>query len=296
MQSNERLLLPISFSSKLTAAFATSQLCVGIDPHESSLIEAGLEISPQGLETFSRTLLAQSVGRAKIVKPQVSFFERFGSAGFMVLEKLCREATEAGMLVIADAKRGDIGTTMAAYGSAWLGQAAPFLVDALTVSPYLGFDSLHEIAALASERGKAIIVLCATSNPEATKIQSAQIADQTVAATIWQDIAKLNRVISASANGFGNIGAVIGATVNLSAVGLGAEVLDNSSSSAAVMTPVLAPGFGFQGAKLSQAREIFGALAPQTMFSVSRSLLEFGLENAGRAIDAANAELGSKHD
>jgi len=155
---------------------------------------------------------------------------------------------------------------------------------------------LHEIAALASERGKAIIVLCATSNPEATKIQSAQIADQTVAATIWQDIAKLNRVISASANGFGNIGAVIGATVNLSAVGLGAEVLDNSSSSAAVMTPVLAPGFGFQGAKLSQAREIFGALAPQTMFSVSRSLLEFGLENAGRAIDAANAELGSKHD
>ncbi len=286
--------MPINFSNKLTAAFATSQLCVGIDPHESLLIEAGLEISPNGLETFAMTLLEQSVGRTKIVKPQVSFFERFGSAGFAVLEKLCREATEAEMLVIADAKRGDIGSTMAAYGAAWLGKAAPFMVDALTVSPYLGFDSLHEIASLAAGRSKAVIVLCATSNPEATKLQSAAIGETTVANSIWRDIEQLNQVISPTANGFGTLGAVIGATVNLSKFGLSADA--SVSATSQVKTAILAPGFGAQGAKLSEAREIFGDLAHQTIFSVSRSLLELGLENAGRAIDAANAELGSKHD
>ncbi len=296
MQSNERPHLPISFSNKLTTAFATSQLCVGIDPHESLLAEAGLENSPAGLETFARTLLEQSVGRAKIVKPQVSFFERFGSAGFAALENLCREATDAGMLVIADAKRGDIGTTMSAYGAAWLGQSAPFIVDALTVSPYLGFDSLHEIAALATERSKAIIVLCATSNPEATRMQSAQIGEQTIAASIWGDIEKLNQVISPNANGFGNIGAVVGATVNLNALGLTDAAMGDSESNGAVRTPILAPGFGAQGAKLAEAKAIFGNWVDQTMFSVSRSLLEYGLSNVGRAIDAANAELGSIHD
>ena len=293
----EGLHLPISFSNKLAAAFATSQLCVGIDPHESLLIEAGLEISPVGLETFSRTLLEQAVGRAKIVKPQVSFFERFGAAGFQVLEKLCSEATEVGMLVIADAKRGDIGTTMAAYGAAWLGQSAPFLVDALTVSPYLGFDSLHEIAALATERSKAIFVLCATSNVEAYKLQTARVSSQSLAASIWQDVEKLNQVISASANGFGNIGTVIGATVDFAKLGLPLQDSHlGSNEGPAVSTPILAPGFGAQGAKLSQAGDIFGRYAPQTIFSASRSLLETGLTNAGCAIDAANAELGSLHD
>ena len=114
---------------------ARGRLCVGIDPHESLLVDWGLPVTAAGVREFSLRVVDAAAGETGIVKPQVSFFERFGSAGFVVLEEVIAAARAAGLLVISDAKRGDIGTTMAGYAQAWLAPGAPLESDALTVSP-----------------------------------------------------------------------------------------------------------------------------------------------------------------
>jgi len=283
--------LPTSFGVKLGQTFSKhGQLCVGIDPHASLLEDWGLPDSPEGLRQFAFTALSAATGRVGIIKPQVSFFERHGSAGFKVLEDLCAKAADAGLLVILDAKRGDIGTTMDAYFDAWLGKAAPFLSDALTVSPYLGFDSMRDLYAEAAERGKGMIVLCATSNPEGAGLQQAVMANgKTVAANIWQSLGQLNQVTQTPGEHLGSFGGVIGATLRLSQFGL-AEIattpLQHASNSY-----ILAPGFGAQGARLNMLDRLFGAAAPTVIASVSRSVLGAGPLAIDEAIDAHIAEL-----
>lgn len=280
--------MPTSFGTKLQTAFNKyGQLCVGIDPHASLLEEWGLEDNVSGLESFANNALDAAVGRVGIVKPQVSFFERHGSKGFQVLEKLAERAASTDVLVIMDAKRGDIGTTMSAYFDAWLGQNAPFVADALTVSPYLGFGSLGETLSGAHERGKGIFVLAATSNPEGASIQRATIGDRTIARQIWESLNEINSVTSDGKASLGSFGAVIGATLNLQSVGL-ASVLDGQDQGA---TPILAPGFGSQGAELSSSKQLFGAASKQVIHSVSRSVLNSGASGVAKSIDAAKAEL-----
>ncbi|MBX7557647.1 orotidine-5'-phosphate decarboxylase, partial [Streptomyces sp. tea 10] len=118
-------------------------LCVGIDPHPSLLDAWGLPATANGLERFALGVLEAAAERCAAVKPQVALFEAYGSAGFAVLERVLRESRAAGLLSIADAKRGDIGSTMAAYASAWLSDDSPLAADAVTLSPYLGFESLR---------------------------------------------------------------------------------------------------------------------------------------------------------
>ena len=142
-------------------------LCVGIDPHEHLLTEWGLDASAAGAREFGLRVVDAAAGRVGIVKPQVSFFERYGSAGFAALEDVLAAARAAGLLVIADAKRGDIGTTMDAYARAWLTPGSPLEADAMTVSPFLGVGSLRDTFRFALENGKGVFVLAATSNPEA---------------------------------------------------------------------------------------------------------------------------------
>ncbi len=280
--------MPTSFGSRLGQAFGDyGQLCVGIDPHSSLLEEWGLSDDVVGLETFALTVLSAAVGRVGIIKPQVSFFERHGSKGFAVLEKLARAAAETDLLVIMDAKRGDIGSTMEGYFDAWLGQTAPFVCDAITVSPYLGFDSLKPIMSAAVERGKGLFVLAATSNPEAKKLQQAKVADQTVAASIYSELQRINEVTSEGGADLGSIGAVVGATLNFGSVGL------HSLTAEAALTPILAPGFGAQGAELADAAAIFGAAKSQVIASVSRSVLSAGAAGLSSAIERANAELAA---
>ena len=164
--------MPKSFGAKLTEAFnEKGQLCVGIDPHASLLDSWGLADSADSLLEFGRRVIDAASGRVGIVKPQVSFFERHGSEGFAALEVLTRESRDAGLLVIADAKRGDIGTTMDAYLDAWLGKKSPFFADSLTVSPYLGAGVYLEKMGEYFERGKGVISLVATSNPEGETVQ-----------------------------------------------------------------------------------------------------------------------------
>jgi len=280
--------LPSSFGSRLQSAFDSyGQLCVGIDPHASLLEEWGLADDISGLESFSNLTLEAAVGSVGIIKPQVSFFERHGSKGFAVLEKLAERAAQTDLLVIMDAKRGDIGSTMNAYFDAWLGKNAPFISDALTVSPYLGFGSLNETLSGAVERGKGVFVLAATSNPEGGSVQRAQKGDRTVAKEIWDSLREVNQVTSGGNETLGSFGAVLGATLNLKSFGL-SDVLDGQENAA---TPILAPGFGAQGAELSSAKQLFARGSRQVIHSVSRSVLQAGPSGIAKAIEVAKAEL-----
>lgn len=168
-----------SWVHRLTSAVEhRGRLCVGIDPHPGLLEAWGLPVSAEGLETFAEICVEAFVGEVAVVKPQVAFFEAYGSAGYAVLERTISVLREAGTLVVADAKRGDIGSTMAAYAQSWLGAESALSSDAVTVSPYLGFGALDPALSLAAEQGRGLFVLARTSNPEGGDLQAAQTAGE----------------------------------------------------------------------------------------------------------------------
>lgn len=135
----------VDFGTRVKDAFSLhGQLCVGIDPSKSELRNFGLADDLAALEYFSLKVIEACQGRVGFIKPQVAFFERFGSAGFAILEKVLHFARESGLIVIADAKRGDIGSTLEGYAEAWLAEESPFMVDALTLSPISGQPRLVE--------------------------------------------------------------------------------------------------------------------------------------------------------
>ena len=273
------------FGARLTRAFdASGQLCVGIDPHASLLDLWGLDDSAAGAREFGLRVVGAAVGRAGIVKPQVAFYERHGAAGFAALEDVLAAARAAGLLVIADAKRGDLGTTVDAYGEAWLSPGSPLEADAMTVVAYQGLGSLDGVLERAETVGKGLFVLAATSNPEAFATQTAARADgRSVAAGVVADVAERN---AASAPGaLGSVGVVIGATVALADFGLTDASLDGM--------PVLAPGFGHQGARFLELPELFGSAAHNVLVSASRSILSAGPRGIEAAIDDAVAEVGA---
>jgi orotidine-5'-phosphate decarboxylase len=213
-----------SFGDRLAAAFAASgPLCVGIDPHPYLLDQWGLPSGASGVREFGLRVVDGLVGSASIVKPQVAFFERWGSAGFAALEDVLEAGRERGLLQIGDAKRGDIGSTMDGYGDAWFDGASPLRVDALTVSPYLGFDSMTGLVARARAVGAGVFVLAATSNAEALATQTAvrtdvHGAEGTVASGIVDDVLHDNQ--TAGDAPFGSVGLVLGATVDLDDYGV----------------------------------------------------------------------------
>jgi orotidine-5'-phosphate decarboxylase len=279
------------FGSRLRAALDEyGPLCVGIDPHVSMLAEWGLDASAAGVREFGLRVVDAAAGRVGVVKPQVAFFERFGSSGFSALEDVLSAARSAGLLVIADAKRGDIGSTMEGYAAAWLAAGSPLEADAVTVSPYLGPESLRDTVASAVRDGKGLFVLAATSNPGADALQTAQTADvasvagQTVAQRVARDVTWPNT--SAVVDGdLGPIGLVVGATVELAEFGLTAADL--------VATPILAPGFGAQGAQPADLRRVFGDLAPNVVASESRSILSAGPGRLAATVSARADEYRS---
>ncbi len=256
-----------TFGQRLRQAIdARGPLCVGIDPHEALLRAWGLDSSAAGVREFGLRTVDAARGRAGIVKPQVAFFERYGSAGFAALEEIIAAARAADLLVIADAKRGDIGTTMDGYAEAWLRPGAPLESDAVTLSPYLGTDALHAALTMALEHDKGAFVLAATSNPEAAALQKARVdEEETVAERVAHDVAARN---IGAPGALGPIGLVVGATVDRRAFGLDDIVLAG--------TPILAPGFGAQGAQPADLGSIFGYVASQVVASESRSVLSAG--------------------
>lgn len=273
------------FSERLAAEFAAKRhLCVGIDPHDSLLDAWGLAQSAHGAERMGREVVAAAAGVAACVKPQVAFYERFGAAGFAALERVLADARDAGLLVIADAKRGDIGSTFAAYAEAWLSPGSPLEADALTVSPYLGVGALSGASQYMRSAGKGLFVLAATSNPEAALIQQARVRDgRSVARSMLDQAMDLHALTGASGEihvpKVSPIGVVLGATLDLQEFGI--DPAASSAQSAGGILPVLAPGFGVQGARAEDAARIFGSFAAGLLANESRSVL--GAGSAGLA-------------
>lgn len=271
-----------TFGARVQAAIAASgPLCVGIDPHPALLASWGLGENAAGVREFGLRTVAAAAGLVGIVKPQVSFFERFGSAGFAALEDVLLAARAAGLIVIADAKRGDIGSTMQAYASAWLTPGSPLEADALTVNPYLGIDALDPAFDQAAAHGKGLFVLAATSNSDAEQLQRSRDGlGATVAAGVITEVSTRN---ARATNGgeWGSFGFVIGATVDWSDAGIDAFT---------PAAPILAPGFGAQGAEPADLVRRFGAMSQYVIASESRSILAAGPTEITAAIARRTAE------
>jgi orotidine-5'-phosphate decarboxylase len=241
-------------------------LCVGIDPHPALLRAWGLSDDVAGLERFARTVVEALADRVAVLKPQSAFFERFGSPGIHVLESIIRQLREAGALALLDVKRGDIGSTMAAYAGAYLDPAAPLCADAITVSPYLGVGSLRPAFDAAAAHGAGVFVLALTSNPEGPTVQHAVTAGgRTVAQTVIDEISQLNE----GASPLGSVGLVVGATIG-----------DTGHDLSKVNGPLLAPGLGAQGGTPDQLRAIFRESLQNVLPSYSREVLSAGPDPA----------------
>ncbi len=245
---------------------ALGPLCVGIDPSSSLLTSWGRPDSIEGVEFVALALLEASVGSAAAIKPQVAYFERFGSAGYRVLERLISDARDAQILVIADVKRGDIGATNDAYASAWLDESSPLCSDALTVSPFTGVGALTPFFSRAV-RGRGVFVLAATSNDEGRSLQRARTdRDEAVEDLILRSIAEMNR----RDEGLGSLGVVLGATRDRPHFDL-----------AALQGPYLVPGVGAQGATPEQVGRLFERCPEGTVLvNVARSIGETGPERS----------------
>ncbi|BEL12592.1 orotidine-5'-phosphate decarboxylase [Actinoplanes sichuanensis] len=257
-----------TFGERLHAAVAErGPLCVGIDPHASLLARWGLSDDISGLERFARTVVDALADRVAVLKPQSAFFERFGSRGVAVLESTIRQSREAGALVLLDVKRGDIGSTMAAYADAYLNPASTLCADAITVSPYLGVGSLQPAFDSAAAHGGGVFVLALTSNPEGPAVQHAVTSSgKSVAQTVIDEISQVN----AGAQPLGSLGLVVGATIG-----------ETGHDLSKVNGPLLAPGLGAQGGTPDDLRAVFGESLHNVLPSYSREVLTGGPEIAG---------------
>ncbi|WP_069166461.1 orotidine-5'-phosphate decarboxylase [Nocardia altamirensis] len=250
-----------TFGARLQHAMAHfGPVCVGIDPHPALLASWGLAADADGLEKFAEICVEAFDGRVAMVKPQVAFFETYGSAGIAVLERTIEVLRGSGTLVLADAKRGDIGSTMDAYASAWLADG-PLGSDALTASPYLGFDSLAPALDLAAANRRGVFVLAATSNPEGAQLQRVITGDgRSIAQTMVDAAAARN-----AGTEFGSIGVVVGATLT--------EAPDLSELNG----PILMPGVGAQGGGPETIRDLVpAAMLAAVVPNVSREVLRDG--------------------
>ncbi|WP_277210213.1 orotidine-5'-phosphate decarboxylase [Isoptericola croceus] len=276
----------VPFGARLAAAMDDlGPLCVGIDPHGPLLADWGLPDDATGVREFGLRVVDALGGRVAAFKPQAAFFERHGSRGLAALEEVLAAAQAAGTLTIVDAKRGDIGSTMAGYADAFLADGSPLAGDAVTLSPYLGFGALSPALDTAAATGRGVFVLCLTSNPEGAAVQHAVGADgRSTAASVAAQAAACNE----GAAPLGSVGLVVGATVGGAARSTGTDL-------EAVNGPLLAPGVGAQGAGEQELTDVFGAARRNVLASSSRGVLAAGPEAVGllRAAERSVAEVRS---
>lgn len=274
----------VGFGDRLDSVLASrGHLCVGLDPHPYLLEKWNFADNSRDLREFSFRVIDAAVDHVGILKPQVAFFERHGSAGFDVLAQVIERARAAGLLVIADAKRGDIGSTMEAYAVTWLSTGAALEADALTVNPYLGVDSLGQTIDIALSANKGIFLLAATSNPEAAQFQSAAVVDGARTMSLAQHVLTRASALSVERVPQMSVGAVVGATVSFDQLGI--------ESSALASFPVLVPGVGHQGGTVQQVIAQFGHLAERAIISETRSILEAGRGEIAECLKRRTAEV-----
>lgn len=251
-----------TFASRFAAVRSVyGPLAWGLDPSGAILEEWGVGDTPDGLDRFADLVLSAAVGTVGLVKPQAAFYERHGWRGFRTLQRLIAEARSAGLLVIVDAKRGDVGTTNDAYAEAFLGVDAPLGADALTVHPYLGLGAMGAFVTRAQQSGSCLLVVTRSSNPEGRVVQSARTGSgRSVEEDLLVGIGELNAQLAPGE--IGPIGAVVGPTH-----------MEPSLDLVAVGGLFLAPGVGAQGATSADVARVFAICPGRVIPSASRSLL-----------------------
>jgi len=258
--------MPETFGERLHERLrARGPLCAGVDPSARLLADWGRDDSADGVEYAALALLEAVRDVATAIKAQVAHFERFGAAGFAVLERLIVEARDADVLVVADAKRGDIGVSNAGYAEAWLSGRSPLAADALTAHPYHGVASLAPLVQAAREHARGVFVLSATSNEEGRALQRARTDEgERVEAMVLREVAALN----GRADGQGAVGVVYAA--NRAAPEFDLATLGG---------PILVPGVGAQGATPADLARLFPRCPPDTVLvNVGRALAQKGPE------------------
>ena len=250
-----------------------SQIVVGLDPRPDLLpvelrgdAHVGRRAAADACARFCRGIVDAVAPYVLGVKPQLAFFEALGADGVKSLEDVCAYARSAGLLVIADGKRGDVGSTSRAYAAAYLepGGAAPPLADALTVSPYLGRDSLEPLLQACRLHGAGLFCLVKTSNAGSGDVQDLVLSD---GRPVWQHVA---RVVAewgedfVGERGLSSVGAVVGAT-HPRAVGEARRLLPQ--------TILLLPGVGAQGATPADVARAFTSGPASALVSASRSVI-----------------------
>ena len=195
-------------------------LCVGLDPYLDRIpplfrdgdMSPGNPLTAPAVEAFLKAVLDRAAGKAAVVKPQIAFFERMGWRGIRALEEVCSHARKCGMLVLLDAKRGDIGSTADAYAGAYLTDDAPLPADALTLNPYLGMDTLEPFFTTAKAHGRGLFILVKTSNPGSGDFQDLKIGNRTLAETVADTLNTQADALAGEKTGWSSLGVVVGAT------------------------------------------------------------------------------------
>jgi len=235
-------------------------LCVGLDPHLAAIpplfrrgsMAPGDPQTVEAVEDFLTAVIDRIAGRVAIVKPQIAFFEQLGWRGMRLLEVICGRARVAGLLVLLDAKRGDIGSTAEGYATAYLAPEAPLPVDAITLNPYLGFDTLAPFARVAGEAGRGLFVLVRTSNPGSADLQDQKVGDEPlyvrVAEGLGEGLGKMEAALRGPRTGWSSLGVVCGATWPDEA---------RRVRAALPRALFLVPGYGAQGGDAAAALEGF---------------------------------------
>jgi len=272
-----------SFAVRFAAVRARyGPLVMGADPHRPVLRSWGLTDDADGLERFTGIVLEAASGTVGLIKPQSAFYERHGWRGIRALTRLVETARAAGILVVLDVKRGDVGSTNEAYAQAYLGAGAPIEADAMTVHPYLGLAAMGELTDRAHEAGSCLLVVTRSTNPEGRAVQAAIDArhGRSVEQQLLRDIGELNAKLAPG--GIGPVGAVVGPAP-----------VDPPLDLAAANALFLAPGVGAQGATPADVARTFAPCPDRVMPSASRSLLAAGPDPAALADAAAtlNEEL-----
>lgn len=292
----------MNFADQLAAAVQStgSVACVGLDPRKASLPKTlipsvdSADAWAAAYTQFCIEIIDVVAGKVACVKPQAAFFEQLGPAGGVSLGQVIAHARKKETLVIVDGKRNDIGSTATAYADAYLGKNSPWGGDSLTVSPYLGHDSLEPFVSVCQQRDAGIFVLVKTSNPGGGLLQDRVTDGQTVYQSVAELVCNLN-LDCIGTSGYGPIGAVVGATYPDQLAQL---------RSAMPTSWILIPGFGAQGGGADDVKAGFDSNRIGAVVNSSRHIIfahsreeyadKFGDKRWQEAVDAATTEMNQQ--
>jgi orotidine-5'-phosphate decarboxylase len=274
-----------------------SQVVLGLDPDPMRLwpVAAGAANAAEAVQAHCRAVIDAAGEAVVAVKPQLACFERLGAAGWAALEAVTRAAQDAGLLVLADGKRGDIDVSAAAYGQALLtrtptpfGDVPGLGADAMTANPYMGADTLAPLLAAAGDAAAGVFVLVRTSNPGAADIEDAELAS---GGPLWQHVAGLVARLGAERvgpeSGLSDVGAVVGATAPEHIARM-RELMPHAV--------FLLPGIGAQGGRVEDVAPAFAPGRAGGLVTASRSIVTAHERTGGAPAAAARAEAERLRD